>query len=152
MMFLGNFDETTPKKGARELTSHHINTFIEGIVKYPRSGFDSKFIDKTLNGFGIPMHIADQEARMLHYANDFFERLYGISYGKIHKSNPKMAVKFLCSNLFPKPLREYMERLVECDKPIKSNVNAFLKALFYEAASWQTHSVRQRSNYFQGAV
>lgn len=62
-----------PNKEVIGLARHYIKTFIEGIVKSTRSGFEPKFIDKALNRFRMPIHKANHEVRVLHYVNCFFE-------------------------------------------------------------------------------
>ena len=76
MLMLGEFDEIAPDKTADQLTSTHVKTFIESFIKKPESGYDPKCIEKALEGFRMPLHIADPSARILQFASSFLSLIH----------------------------------------------------------------------------
>lgn len=65
------------------------------------TGFDPTIVDGALKDLCILSNIHDPTALMLHYANDFFQRLEDAGYGKFGTENPKKTVEFLCRFLVP---------------------------------------------------
>lgn len=95
MHFLGEIDAIAPNVSVEQLTSDHINNFIHGLAKKPSSGYDPKSIDNALNGLSMLNHIADAQARILHFANDFVERLEAIGQGSLKSTNKGKNVKLM---------------------------------------------------------
>jgi len=93
----------------------------------------------------VQMSIADPEARMLHYVNDFFKRLNSVGYGAFKKENPKKTVELLCKNLFPQQLRDAMKERVEYDVTLEKDVKKFVQRTCEEAKACQTYGQRTRT-------
>ena len=145
MVFLGKFDDIAPDVEAADLTSDHVKTFIDGLVKASTSDFDPKVVDNVLKGIRVQMSIADPEARMLHYVNDFFKRLNSVGYGAFKKENPKKTVELLCKNLFPAQLRDAMKERVEYDVTLEKDVKKFVQRMCDEAKACQTYGQSTRT-------
>lgn len=67
-----------PSTEVTELTDKNIKAFIEGLFKVPKTGYQPQVIERALKGVRISSQISDPEARVLHYVNDFFERLESV--------------------------------------------------------------------------
>ena len=144
MHFLGKFDDIAPNVAVIDLSSDHVKTFISGLVKKPSSGYDPRAIDGALRGLAMPSHIADPDARVLHFANSFFERLEAIGYRSFRDTNKEKTVALMCEHVTPPRLREVMQRKLEFDSDLKADVRGFVKSLCAEAASCQTYHVHDR--------
>ena len=142
MHFLGRFDDIAPNVAVSGLTSDHVKRFIFGLVKKPTSGYDPRAIDNALRGLTMPSHIADAESRVLHFANSFFERFDGIGYGSFRDTNKEKTVQLMCEYVTPARLRDVMQRKLEFDPAVRTDVRGFVKSLCSEAASCQTYHSR----------
>lgn len=118
-VFIGKFDEISPGFEADELAWEQMRTIINGLVKKTTKGFDPKVVEGTLKGLRVPTNIADATAHMLHYVNEFFQRLEDVGYVQFKSENPKKNVELLCRYLLPYQLRTSMEERVEYDTALE---------------------------------
>ena len=79
------------------------------------------------------MSIADPQARMMEFINDFFERLESIGYGDFKFKNPENTVKLLQSNLHPPNLKTAMNQHFEYQEGLRKNIRKYLNILLKES-------------------
>ncbi len=135
MCFLRRFENIAPGLTYDKLTSNHIRTFIENIVKKDVTNFDHNIVEKALSGLRMTMHIFDPEARVLHFVNDFFERLDGIGYGTFKEKNPKKPLSSCTIRCTPRNQKAVMGQNVEYREELKTNVPLYVSVLCQEATS-----------------
>ena len=70
---MGKFDEIAPNAvDANSLSSDNIKTYVYLLVKRSWSGIkDPSIIEKALESFSMPTHIAESDARVTLYCTDF---------------------------------------------------------------------------------
>ena len=80
MHFMGKLRAIAPGKEVAELTSQDIANWIQSLIKKTDSTYDPAIIEKALSKLRIQMNIADPEARVLEYCNEYFLRLEAVGY------------------------------------------------------------------------
>lgn len=135
MHFLGKFESFAPGKEYCNLTSTDIQKFVKSLVERKDESYDPTLIEKALKVLRIPTHIADPEARILEFASSFFERLESIGYDDFKEDNPKKTVKLLQEKLYPRKLKTVMQKALDYQESLQSDVSGYVRLLCSEAAA-----------------
>lgn len=125
--FMGKFDKIAPGVTSESgLTDEHIKTYVTSlVVRSSDSEVDLSIIDKALEGFTMPNHIARR--RTYHpILLELFERLEGVGYDTFRENNPKKTVSLLTQHLIPAPLKRGMRRRISYDERLESNIQKFI--------------------------
>ena len=146
LFFMGKFDTIAPTTStAAELSDEHIKAYVESIVS--RSGGtvnNPALIEKALEGFVMPTHIADADARITQYCADFFERLESVGCSTFRDENPKKTVSLLLHHLQPATLKREMRRRVSYDENLEKNLKRFITTLSREAVNCQVYGIDKK--------
>ena len=139
MHFLGKFKSIAPDTAVSALTSAHIETWVKGMVRKDDMSYNRATIEKALSSLRVPMSIADPEARIMEYCNDFFTRLEWIGYEDFNTENPKKTVLLLQERLFPKTLKNVMQHALEYQEALQKDVVAYVQVLCAEARACEKY-------------
>ena len=136
LVFMGKFESIVPDAEVDDLTDDHVESFVTSIVeKDDDVMYDPATIDKALRKLRIPMHISDPEARITQYCAEFFNRLNGVGYGKFRSENPEQTIKLLMQFVYPRNLKDEMQKCLDLNKPLRNNVRRFIACLLYTSPS-----------------
>lgn len=128
MQFMEEFDKIAPETPLETITSAHIKTYITNIVSIDNSNEpDSQVIEKALLGLKNPMNIAGHKARIKQLVADYFNRMDNIGYSNFRNTNKKMTIKHLVSALHPPTLKKLIEKDMEYQIPLKTELKTFIE-------------------------
>lgn len=150
MHFLGRFNKIAPKKSLAQLTSNHIEKWIQSLVKREQTLFDPVVVERCLAKLRTPMNIADPEARIMEYLNDFFNRLEQVGYDNLKDVNPKKTISLLQQHLYPIRFKEVMIKSLEYHENLKSDVNCYVEILIEEAKAFEKYGKDLTKQKFNG--
>lgn len=142
LVFMGKFDVIAPAvEKAQDLTDDHIRTYVHQLIAASNANeLDPIVIENALEGFKMPMHIANADARVTHFCADFFERLESVGCGSFRDQNPKKAVRLLCHRIQPANLKREMFKRISYDINLEKNLKTFIATLTREAINCQIYS------------
>lgn len=140
MVMLPEFDEIAPNRTAEDFTSEQIQILVNSLVEKPEEGYDPLCVDQAVRGLQMPRHIAHHNARVLAFANSFFERLEQIGYGEFSTDHPEKTTKLICKHLLSPKLRGPMNQRIEFDKALKMNVKNFVRIIRREVIACQVYA------------
>ena len=146
LFFMGKFDTIAEGvANAKDLTDAHIKTYVESLVSRSSDDkLDPAIIEKALEGFSMPMHIVNADARITQFCADLFERLESVGCGEFREDNPKKTINLLLSRLQPAALKREMRRRISYDESLEKNLKKFIKILSREAVNCQVYGVESK--------
>ena len=139
MHFLGKFKSISPNTAVSDLTSNDIETWVRGMVKNDDKNYDPAIIEKALATLRVPMSIADPEARMMEYCNDFFTQLESVGYENFKDDNPKKTIQLLQEKWFPKALKSVMQQALEYQETLRKDVVAYVEMPCIESKAYEKY-------------
>ena len=139
MHCLGNFKSISPNSAASDFTCNEIEIWVRGMVKNNDKKYDPAIVEKALATLRAPMSIADPEARMMEYCNDFFTRLEFVRYENFKDDNSKKTVQLLQEKLFPKSLKSVMQQALEYQETLRKDVVAYVEMLCIESKAYEKY-------------
>lgn len=75
------------------------------------------------------------------FIEDLCKCVNAVGYGNLMVADPELAIKYMIKNMYPKRLKENMERSAECRKDIRTEVKSFIRELIEES------KILQRTNH-----
>ena len=121
LFYMGKFDDIAPNaEEASGLTSDSVKQCVDSLVKRSSSGInDPPIIEKAMESFSMPTHIAEADAGVSLYCAGFFERLASIGFSTFRDDNPKKAVIILVKRLQPAALKREMRIRISYDESLE---------------------------------
>lgn len=141
LFFMGKFDSIASEvTDVSRLQDSHIRTYIESIVsRSSESPMDPAVIERALDGWCMPTHILNADARVTHFCSEFFDRLETVGCGYFREENPKKCVNLLIQRLQPAVLKREIRKRVSYDEGLEKDLKKFISALSREAINCQVY-------------
>ena len=146
MHFMAKLRAIAPEKEVAELTSEAIVNWTQSLIKKTDSTYEPAVIEKALSILRIQMNIADQEALLLKYCNEYFLRLKAVGYEDLKYGKPKKTVKLLQSKLYPKQFKDVMQKNLDYSEPLGKDVAGYIQKLCEEAVAYENYEQNEEAD------
>ena len=91
------------------------------------------------------MNIADPEARVLEYCNEYFLRLEAVGFDDFKYENPNKTAKLLQSKLYRKQFKDVMKKILDYSEPLGKDVAGYIQKLCQEAVAYEKYKQSEKS-------
>lgn len=98
---MGKYDDISEEYSTvSNFTDSDVQSYVNSMVNGSTIGVIDHFeVEKVLADFLMPMKIADEDAQITTYCDNFFERLEIIGCGNFREQNSKKTMRLLLSRL-----------------------------------------------------